>query len=235
MFGKSLLAAAIVAALPVCASAENYDWSGFYAGAHAGWSRGNVDWVDNNGGWFTFAPGTTHSATDDGFIGGVQIGALRQWDKVVGGVELSLSGLSNTTAATSPLFPASDVWNTGISALATATARLGVASGRFLPYVEAGYAAGKVDLKNVDSVFCGGPATPCVFDSSKWHHGYVVGGGVDVRVKKNMMIGVNYRYANLGSITHAGTTTILAVPESYSVDASVHAVTVRLNWLFNAN
>ena len=234
MFKKALLSSAIFLFSPALAVADGYTWDGFYAGIHAGWGQGDVGWIDNNGGWFTFIPGYAHSANGDGLVGGGQVGYLKQWDNmVVGGIEISASGLDTKTTVTSLLFPGSDTWSTEVNALVTATARLGYAMGNILPYIEGGYAGGNVNMTNIDSVFCG--ALQCIFDSDEWHNGYTLGVGVDYRITKNVVAGLNYRFADLGSSTHAGITLNNGTVENYTVDAEVHAVTFRLNWLFNSN
>lgn len=233
MFKKILLASALLVLPATSAVAEGYDWSGYYAGVHFGWGQGDVDWVDNNGGWFSFVPGTTHAASGDSGVFGVQAGVLRQWNSFVGGVEVSVAGLDAKTSVISPLFPGSDTWGTNVNALVTATARVGYAIGSILPYVEGGYAGGNVSVRNVDSVFCG--AVGCIFDTDEWHSGYVVGGGVDYRVNMNLIAGLNYRFADLGSSTHAGITLNNGTVENYTVNAEVHTVTFKLNWLFNPN
>lgn len=230
MNSKLVLAAAMIAASAAIAQAEGYNWNAYYGGLHGGWASGEVSWVDNNGGWFTFAPGTAHAATSDGFIGGAQIGVLRQWGKFVGGLELSASATNISTSVVSPLFPGSDTWQTDISSLVTATARAGFAIGSVLPYIEGGYAGGNVNVTNLDVVFCG--ALTCIFDSSEWRHGYTVGGGIDFRVNKNVSAGLNYRFADLGSDTHAGITVNNGTVENYTVDSEVHTVTFRINLLF---
>lgn len=228
------LAAAMATATCTLAFADDYRWSGIYAGFHAGWGSGDVNWVDNIGGWYTLSSGDTYSARGDGFLGGGQVGYLHHYaNNFVSGIELSVSGLNAHTNAISPIFTLNDTLHTDVEFVAVATARLGYSFDRFLPYVEAGYAGGNVSIMNVDHQNC---SPGCVFQSEKWHNGYVVGAGADFRVTKNIVAGLNYRYIDLGSSNHAGTTTISFIPyESYDASAEVHAATFRLNWLFNPN
>ena len=219
--------ASLIFAVPMAAA---QDWNGAYVGFSLGFDKGDVDWTDNNGGWFTFAPGTMHSATGHGLGGGAHFG--RNWqsgNNLVTGLEFSVSGLGNSRAVTSPLFPASDTWNTEVGTVIAATGRLGFASNKFMPYIEGGVAAGAVSMTNTDVVFCG--ATPCVFSSREWQTGWVAGIGLDYMASDNFSIGVNYRMADFGSTTHAGTTSGTAIAENFTVSAKSQVLSIRLNWL----
>ncbi|MEX0347448.1 MAG: outer membrane protein [Rhizobiaceae bacterium] len=232
MIRSLALAVAMVVAVSSYAFAEDYRWSGIYAGVHGGWGAGDVDWIKNSGTWFG-PVGTTHSVRGDGFLGGGQIGVLHQHENnLVTGIELSVSGLDASTSVASPVWPASDTWNTDVDLVATATARLGYSFGRFLPYVEAGYAGGNVRITNTDVILCPPPA--CIFESKKWYNGFVVGAGADYRVTRNIIAGLNYRYMDLGMRTHAGNVQNTNANEFYSASAEVHAATFRLSWLIAA-
>jgi outer membrane immunogenic protein len=106
---------------------QSFDWSGLYAGVHAGYGWGNLGGVDL-----------------DGFLGGVQVGAnwhlSRNW---VIGVEVDFAG--------------TDIGTGGLRQdwLFTARARLGYAFDRVLVYATAGVAA--TDFNNAAiSGFVGG-------------------------------------------------------------------------------
>ncbi|AXS39895.1 outer membrane beta-barrel protein [Breoghania sp. L-A4] len=233
---KILLHAAVLAvsfAASAHASDERpvWDWNGVYMGAHAGWVGSDVRWTDNTGNWWA-PPGFTHSASDNGFIGGGQVGILRQQGNIVGGLELSVSGASGGTRAASPFFPAIDTYKTEIDTLVSVTGRLGYAFGDWLPYVQGGYAGGMVSMRNTSGAGFFGCAVPCVYDSSQWQHGFTLGGGVDYRISDNIALGVNYRYANLGNHAYIGVTGNAGTLENFKVGADVHAVTARANWLF---
>src|SRR5687767_12494646 len=86
-FVAPAMAADLPARLPAKAPmgvATLYDWSGFYIGGHAGALWGDSDWALAGGGT------TRHDI--DGFVGGLQTGIQRQWDRMVLGVEGALSG-----------------------------------------------------------------------------------------------------------------------------------------------
>jgi len=224
----AILALASLAVAPV---AQAQDWGGFYGGVSVGRDQGDVDWVDNNGGWFSFAPGTTHSASANGMGGGMQVGYNWQFGNgVLAGVEVGITSLGNSSVVTSPLFPASDVWHTEVTNLGTATARVGFARGKWLPYVEGGLAIGDVAMTNRDSGFC---APPCVFRSRESQTGYVLGIGADYMAGENVSFGLNYRFADLGSSTRTGNTTGVGTAENYTVNATASVVSLRINFLLD--
>lgn len=232
MFGKIIFTSAVLGMSSGALSAQTYNWDGYYFGGSVVQDRGDIDWVDNNGGWFTFAPGTTHAASDIGLGFGVQAGLLKQWDNnIVGGLEVGFSVLGNKSDVTSPLFPGSDTWGTKVGSLVTATGRIGYAKGRWLPYLEAGLAAGEVSITNTDRVFCG--AVDCVFASNKWQVGYTVGIGAEYRTSEKFSIGVSYRFVDLGSATHAGITQNQGTAENFTVNAETQVLSLRLNWMLD--
>ncbi len=234
--------------------AGDYNWSGFYAGVHAGHSAAQTGWINTRGGWFFANPGVRYDAPNAGsFLGGGQIGYLHHHaNNLVSGIELSVSDLDANKSVTgaanvTPVHRnGTDIWETDIDSLVMATGRLGYSFGRFLPYAEAGYAGGNVSMKNSStfteiSIIPGFPdvvCAPCDLHTKKWHNGYVIGAGADYRVTDNIVAGLNYRFAYLDVERHAGYVTgQTRAPgqELHIVQAEVHSVAFRLNWLFNQN
>ncbi|MDX2027230.1 MAG: outer membrane protein [Alphaproteobacteria bacterium] len=108
-------------AYPVYADEPLPDWSGPYIGVHIGgiWSDFSGDSPSGPRGW------------DENILGGGQIGANWQFDRLVLGVEGDISKF-NTESDTA--FSAEEDW------LATFRARAGIAMGRLMPYVTGGLA-----------------------------------------------------------------------------------------------
>ena len=97
-----------------------YDWSGFYAGVHAG-----VVFAASQ--WDLLAPGTDeHTAT--GFAGGVQIGYQKQWGNMVAGVEISYTATDADVSSHTTFLAASAALSTEVSNLLLVTGRLGYAN-----------------------------------------------------------------------------------------------------------
>jgi outer membrane immunogenic protein len=220
-----------VVLMPVAPQAV--DWSGYYGGLNLSYGSGTVDWVDNNGGWFTFAVGAAYEQELQGTGGGFQLGRNWQSGNTVYGVELGYAHLGLEETATSPFFPASDTLSTSIDSVATLMGRVGFASGNWLPFIEVGLAAGQVGIENVDSVnFPCSAGSPCVFSADDWMTGFAVGLGVDYRISDNSSIGLSYRHVDLGDQTFNGTTSGILTAESYTTSATVDIVSLRWNYHF---
>jgi outer membrane immunogenic protein len=206
-----------------------HDWSGFYVGGHAGiaWSDASAtDLTLPGGGFFSFGPPLNVFGFDsDGFIGGAQIGYQRQFGYWLLGAEASYSwaGLSQTIR--SPFFPASDEERLEIGPIFMATARLGYAADHWLLYVKGGYAGGDVEFRAFDRVNNVG------YSQSSWQHGWTIGGGIEYAISQRVTLGLEYNFIDLGADGGTGLNTG-GGPESYRLEAEVHAVTARLNLLF---
>src|SRR5437764_657078 len=94
-------------------------WAGFYLGGQLGYGRDSLRW-HNLGPSAFFSP--LDSRTRDrgsGIIGGAQAGYNFQYNRLVVGVEGSISAADLDRSFASPYFPATDVWSSKISWLNT--------------------------------------------------------------------------------------------------------------------
>lgn len=212
------------------AQSADTDWSGFYGGVNLAYNYGAVDWIDQNGGWFSFIPGTAFSQDYDGVSGGIQLGHNWQSGSMVYGVELGVNSLGLEETVTSPRFPGSDTWSTSIDNMAALMGRLGQANGNWLTYLEAGLAAGQVGLENVGRVFCA--PLNCVFSGDELMIGAAIGIGFDYRVSARSSVGISLRHLDLGTATFSGTTINNGTAESYSVSGVADIVSLRWNMHF---
>lgn len=216
----------------VPASADVRNWSGLYVGGHAGLGNADMraaDVLEPVGGFFTpLGPAAGHgfSIDADGFLGGVQAGLQRQIGNFVIGAEISYSGTTLKNEIVSPFFPGSDRERLEVSSLLLGTARLGVLSGGWLWYLKGGYAGGDVDFTAQDNVAL------VTYKQGAWHNGWTIGAGAEVALSKTFSLAVEYNYADLGTVTRSGLATD-GGPERYAIDAEVHAVTARINYLFD--
>lgn len=142
----------------------SYDWSGAYVGATAG----------------VLAPKTgrfhVKGLKDGNFGGGVHAGYNHQLDNnIVLGVEGDANMFKTKRQLVSPKY------------LTSARVRAGYAIDRFLPYVDAGVVAGK--LNGVDAR--GRNYT------GHTHVGYTVGGGLEYAVTDNVSTRLSYHYVDL--------------------------------------
>jgi opacity protein-like surface antigen len=117
-------------------------WAGFYLGAQVGYGTDNVRWR-NLGTSTTFSP--LDSVTHDrggGVIGGGQVGYNFQVNRIVFGIEGSMSAADFDRSFASPYFPATDTWSSKLTWLGTVTGRIGYGFDSWMPYVKGGFAAG---------------------------------------------------------------------------------------------
>lgn len=190
-------------------AAATYDWSGLYAGVHAGYGAGQVDLAPSSGNFMV------PSQDVAGWLAGVQLGYNLQIDQIVVGVQtdFSLSGIqSNETGGGT---------NDTTDWVGSTTARLGVALDGVLPYVKAGvaYAAGTGNQGDA-------PANEAV---DVTYVGWTAGAGVEFAVSENVSIFGEYNYYDFGtqSLDFSG-------PNNADVDASptLHAVKAGVNFSF---
>ena len=158
-----------------------YDWSGFYAGAYAGYVWGNVD-----------ADVLAGGPSLDFDIKGVKVGALSgynwQMDSWVFGLEhdtgfLDVDGVSAVSGG-------GQINDFDVETDGRIRARIGWARDNFLPFV-----AGGLSLANTDArvIGLGGGA------DSKWHVGFNIGAGVDVGITEHLVGRLEYIYDNYGN------------------------------------
>jgi len=95
--------AAMAADLPVKAPPPvfEYNWSGIYVGANAGWSWNSFDWQYTNPSPATCCAPFHDARVDDG-IGGVHSGIQYQWGHVVVGVEAAGDAYARELFASGP-------------------------------------------------------------------------------------------------------------------------------------
>ncbi len=186
---------------------DTWDWNGFYVGLHAGYGFGNQS--ASIGG----TPGIKEAIelgsvprkldTDpDGFLGGIQIGANRQLDNLVIGLEAdaSLSSISGSDSAT--LAPLGSSFTTraeqDLDWFGTARLRVGIVFGRFLVYGTGGLALGRSDL-SLRLVYADGPVTLLRGSEKETSAGWTVGAGVEYALTETVSLKGEYLYYDLGS------------------------------------
>jgi outer membrane immunogenic protein len=173
-----------------------------------------------------------------GFFGGYQ----HQFGPLVIGVELNLIGNEfDQTSRMAPTTPhGGNCPNTLLNCIGRITneftvgPRLGYAVGRFMPYVTGGWATGEVQFKSI-----AGPGIPGVAqgttttEADARQNGFYVGGGLDWKLSRNAVVGIEYRHTDLGSAdTHFFFTTSAGSPEPIRQHAESDAVLLRGSLLF---
>lgn len=189
-----------------------YNWSGVYAGIHAGYTFGDRTGVDTIG--LVAVPNGANVASGarpgsvgvdrDGFIGGGQIGYNWQSNSPwVWGLEADISYTdvrSSTTAVTSVGgVVRNNTFDSRMNYFGTVRGRLGYAWDRTLLYATGGFAYGEVE--NGVSLFGPNPAAALQFVGSNrtTKTGYTVGGGIEHAWSGNWTVKAEYLYYDLGS------------------------------------
>jgi outer membrane immunogenic protein len=202
---------AVILAIAFCvsiqsASANGYNWTGFYAGIHAGgvWGKNNA--TDLNG-WNGL--GDSFAATTSGFNGGGQIGYNWQLPSVplVLGLEGDIGYLGFKGSALSALATTLGNGTTTSSSggiYGTLRGRLGVAWDSMMIYGTGGLMFANVRAQIFDPV----SATQIQTSSTATQSGWTIGGGLEYALSGNMsgwtMKG-EYLHFDLGTTTVGGT------------------------------
>jgi len=182
-----------------------YNWSGVYFGAHVGGGWGDVDARESLA--FTFGgpfPELRQSHDTNGWLGGVQLGAMKQFGSFVVGTEFSLSGadISGSGASCFGISTATGIFDancqTNINWLLTGLVKAGFARDRWMAYGALGYAVAGVDHSvTVTSPFL--PGVQASWSQQDVAYGVAYGFGFDFALSKDFTLGVQYLHADLES------------------------------------
>ncbi len=197
-----------------------FNWSGFYVGFDAGWIGADAT---------IFVPGgpATSRPDPDGFIAGGHIGYRYHYpSNIVLGLEADIYGIAGGRGqAIYPGFA-----NTAILDLnwgGSVRVSLGVASGPGLFYVTGGGAWIGFDGCTTAAGF----GTPCAaaasFDDTRW--GWTVGGGLAYALSANLIVRIEYLYADFGNVRYATPGLVGGVTD---VDIVTHTVRGGVSWRF---
>lgn len=188
-----------------------YDWSGFYIGAQAGYG-----WGESKHFW-DFGPEETNNYTIDGFVGGGTFGYNFQIDQIVLGAEADISYADiDGSGDTSGGWGCGSGCYTEVKWYGTVRGRLGFAFDNFLPYVTGGYAFGKAGAGFEDDNDNNGTDTI---------DGYTVGGGLEYGVTENISLKAEYLYVDLGDF-------VFQKDEDWKSEAKFNVVRGGVNWRF---
>jgi outer membrane immunogenic protein len=197
-----------------------FSWAGFYIGGNIGGVSSHLTATDLLTGVSLDTRGTT------GFMGGGQLGYNFQFGGgfVLGGeldgdwTSIKRTSLPIATTRGALEASASMPW------LATAAARFGFASDRFLVYGKAGGASvdNKLTVTNL--------TTGLSAEATKSRTGWVVGAGVEFAVAQNWTVKLEYDHIGLDHWTSASP----IIGDSITVERKIDMVKVGFNYLFNA-
>lgn len=204
------------------ASYAAVNWSGFYAGGHAGGQSSSEDFTNYN---LDGTVATKGSLKDSGFIGGGQFGYNVQSGNLVFGAEIDLGDLSGSASKnTSSQGTAINNKTTG-GFYGDVTGRIGYTFDKALVYAKGGYAFQSAEDKF--SISQGGNnASSSVTGVSGW----TLGAGVEYLVNPAWSVKAEYQHFEFGDVT-----TTLPAPAAGSAkftNASLDAVTAGVNYHF---
>ena len=191
------------------ASADSYNWTGFYAGIHLGgvWGTGRANDLS---GWN--GVGNSFSATSSGFNGGVQAGYNWQIPSagILFGIEgdLGYTGIKGSAISALALTQSSGTTvSTSGSLYGTVRGRLGVAWGQALLYGTGGLMLASAKAQVADNVF----TTTIQTGNTGTQAGWTVGGGLEFSLAgalSGWTMKGEYLYFDLGTKTVSGTNAI---------------------------
>jgi outer membrane immunogenic protein len=202
-------------------------WAGLYLGGQVGYGMDSVRWRNLGASTFFSPLGAATRDSGGGVIGGGQLGYNFQYNRLVFGIEGSASAADFDRSFASPYFPATDVWSSKLTRLTTVTGRVGYGSDTWLPYIKGGFAAGNVETSIRNN------AVGVVSQGSAVHAGWTVGGGVEVKLTRQLSLGLEFMHTDLGRSNDInGPQVAPGAPESYGIGVRSNSITARFNYLF---
>jgi outer membrane immunogenic protein len=246
---------ALAADLPVYTKAPPpalYDWTGFYAGANAGYSWGQWS-ANSNEGIFNFETPVANPRLD-GWLGGVQAGYNKQFaNPWVLGLEADIQGTGEKASQgwIDPGVPAQITFafvpqrpGAGPAALnsswsfpwfGTVRGRVGVTPDterKWLLYFTGGLAVGESDYSFSWSNPGGVPGRQVyALSTNQTLWGWVVGAGVEAAISGNWTAKLEYLYVDLGTQS-INTTDIDGAPFNVTNKVRDQIVRVGVNYRF---
>ena len=229
-------AADMAAKAPYMSAPPAFNWSGFYAGVHAGYNWSSNDWISEGIVENPFLFLGAAKPKTDGALGGIQVGANAQLGNWVVGVEgdFALLARKGSDFASLPAnFQGAATVTSKIDWLAQFTARAGYAFDRTLFYFKGGVAAGGAKDGLVISSIGGAPVFGDLGTHSNILVGYTVGGGVEHFFSPNFSAKIEYNYVDLGSTSEKfGNLNVVPFTIAERIEHKLQIVKVGGNYKF---
>jgi len=246
-FSFGVVQAASAADMPTKApmapvAAPVYNWTGWYAGVHAGGGWGRTSVVDRDG--YNTVPGDNWTYRTNGFVGGAQGGYNWQTGMIVLGAEADIGYLGATGSGPAPagvaFFSGDTIAQTKSDFYVSLRGRLGVvAASNWLLYATGGYIGVNTRTSVVDTCFTA-PCGLAVINATEqtFRSGYTVGGGVEYAVTKPWSVKFEYLYYNLGRRTVSAPAffppaVVPTAPWNWDTRTTGNIIRVGLNYHFN--
>jgi outer membrane immunogenic protein len=207
---------------------SGYNWSGFYIGAHVGYGWASKDWTQTFSSAALPLDRTVNPSEPQGFLGGGQIGINWQTGQWVFGIEGDGSWTDAHDCGGRFASAANALFNgcSQVNWYATATGRLGIASGPALFYVKGGAAfAGEEHNITFNRV-----VTTNAPDDTRF--GWTVGGGLEYGLTPNWSAKIEYNYMDFGKQNYSFNYTPGTLVERWDIKQQVHVAKFGINYRF---
>jgi len=200
---------------PIAYAPKLFDWTGIYVGGHVGGGFSESSWSDPITG---IGNGTFNNF---GFLGGAQVGANMQFNRLVLGLEGDFSWTSLKASRRDSI---GETINTAVPWTSTITGRVGAAFDRLLVYGKGGLALAQDQSSLTD--LGGHTAT-----NSFMREGWTVGAGLEYALDDHWSAKIEYDYLGFGSQALSFTTPLEKVGANASLN--VQEVKAGVNFRFN--
>jgi outer membrane immunogenic protein len=204
VIATAIVAPAHAADMPLKAApppVSTYNWTGFYIGGDGGFASAQSAGTFTNAAGFFPVPYNFNAS--GGFAGGF-VGAQKQWQNLVVGIEADLQGasLKGNSGALTLLAPSVYTVATNVTTYGSVRARIGFAADRWLLFATAGWAEGHFSTSYTGSA-------PIITNSAT-QPGWTAGAGVNYAVLNNLFLTLEYRNTSLNASSFtAGSATVL--------------------------
>jgi opacity protein-like surface antigen len=220
LFGSVLAVSSLVAP---SADAQTANWTGFYAGVHAGNAATTNEWKTGSGGLAGADP-FEGAFTSGGLISGFQFGYNYQINRTVIGLEAdaAFGDIEGGARCAVGIY----VCDAKIDALGTITPRLGYAFGNLLVFGKAGaaWAHEKLNLEPTP-----GYGNTAAANGKGWRLGYTVGAGIEYAFSPALSAKVEYNFIEFNNGT-LDLTDPAGGAAGVTLAQQVHLVKIGLNY-----
>jgi outer membrane immunogenic protein len=210
-----------------------FSWTGFYLGAHVGFTSGSTTFTDTGlggSGAVWNALNDRFTANRSGIVAGGQIGYNYQINNIVLGLEADLGYLGGSGSRASAL-SADTIGQVQGGIYGTFRGRAGIAVDRVLLFVTGGVIGADTGARINDTV-----GATLTTNRTGFRAGWTVGGGLEFAATQNWTIKADYLYYDLGRQSVSGQRNGVAGPaENYAFGtrSTGHIVRVGVNYLFS--
>jgi outer membrane immunogenic protein len=202
-----LAPAPMAPAAPVAYAPQIYNWSGIYVGGNVGGGFSGSSWTD------PFNATSHDRFHDQSFLGGAQVGANAQFNRLVLGLEGDFDWTGIKNSGTDSM---GEALSTNVQWTSTVTGRVGAAFDRLLVYGKGGLALAQDQSSLTD--LAGNTATDSLLRT-----GWTAGAGLEYALDDHWSAKIEYDYLGFGPQSMNFTTPT----ESVSTDAGLHVQEIK--------